>query len=387
MAECKFCGYSNKQKLLHIKTNRPRFQGSFAPVAPVLVLGAALLVAIQNKSGTYKDAANLVSEIIITKWPNLAFNCFKLENRGVVDELYGKKCRAKKGSGFHRIEDSSVPFLVAAYQGKHEIIKMMISNLGSATANEPLLDLAALKSPSSKKTAWGLAAKAENNSFDTLIELLKVPNIVTSDEPFIEAVKEGQFMAVKSFVDGKFPLKASRRSECVIDAIRRLDDPIGQDSQTGNPEDRACRLNIVRLLFQPPNYPKDFTDGVAELMVEKGLNDLWPKTGDLQPDLSEELESCLLHLAVLHQKPDFVQRFAEDYPDSLKLQQTVPRGATLPASKIGYPLWYNNHYWDGSVNKFLPRNGHSEPHHRQPQKRSDAYPQHHCGENDGRSGH
>ena len=126
----------------------------------------------------------------------------------------------------------------------------------------------------------------------------------------------------------------------------------------------VCRLNIVKKLVKMATTPETFDLKVAESIIKKNLKDVWEEKN--KNVLDEDVKGCLLHLAVIYEKIPFIQMFLDEYPQSLSQERGSLIEGSGPDNKDKFPLWYNNHKWNGRT--FDPKK--CEPGPRNGQNRS-----------------
>ncbi|KAI5924907.1 hypothetical protein F4810DRAFT_102221 [Camillea tinctor] len=293
------------------------------------------------------DALLSIAEIILEKRPYLAFEC---PYNQPAEEYYTKTCVDPK---MHvQDKEKKTPFHIAAKRGISKAIGIMISNgkgfYGKAQPNrgetrelcEVVCDYAL--DSGGYDTALELATKAEDGHIDTLKELLKVDGITRNGEkPFKNSLNEGWDEVVEIFVEHDDHRFVTRDN--IIQAIEKIDEPIMRRNDRtrclDQKESKESREKIVRYLVQGIKRPNIFDIKVAEAIIQRGLMTVW----QAKPDnvLDKDLESRLLHLAVMHGRPNFVELFVRHYPDSVSIQEQIISGTGKQ-----FPLWYNNYALD-----------------------------------------
>ena len=315
-------------------------------------------------------AAKETREIIVTSWPMLAFVCLgeeksagQEESTGERKSFYESQC---KNRARHKSDEGVTPFHLAAKRGNHAIIKIMISKLKEIfrepDANQrpdiphdktTLLQLVQAEEPDSGETALALAQKARYTPLETMKELLQVPGIANSDRSFAVALENGLDRAVEVFLEAGVPWT----SDSIVTALKRLHHPVNLrkagESLRSNVRDHECRLNIVKSLVSRATTPQAFNQAVVEDIIRNNLTQVWKEKSDKVP--SDEIESWLLHMAVLHEKYEFVEIFVNAYPESLSRESVLPNLGDQTDKKDKYPLWYNNQKWDKKTERFIPK--------------------------------
>ncbi|KAI1486280.1 hypothetical protein F5X96DRAFT_655762 [Biscogniauxia mediterranea] len=325
----------------------------------------AVRKANNNNNNKELDTFLAIIKIILEPRPYLAFEC-------LVDQQFAKHyentCVLPK---LHKLsKDKKTPFHVAAKLGIAKIIEVMISN-GKKFYNIPqtrtpirsLLQVVCESDPSSgnDETALELATKADDGYLETIEELLKVEKIETSPSNalikcFNHALNEGWPKVVNKLVE--YNPQSFITSNSIIRAIEKIDQPIKQRKMRNvNLEHQAAkhdREEIVKTLVRRAEKQDTFNIQVAKVIIERDLMTIWEAKP--QNALTADLESCLLHLAVMYERPNFVELFVQHYPEAVNNECAVSVQDPVPSSmEKQFPLWYNNHSWDKARSDFSPR--------------------------------
>ncbi|KAF2678077.1 subtilisin-like protein [Lentithecium fluviatile CBS 122367] len=308
------------------------------------------LVDLDRGHDSAKEARVNLSKILLEQKPYLAF-----ENPyvGGKDGVHWKQCT---GSKMHKSskEMQKTPFRVAAKCGNSAVIAAMISTgrsfyernqpvdersrrteyLGPDEQYWPLFKILQQYEPgkTSGETALLLAAKATSGSLETLEELLKVDGIVSveekgqkkHDETFKYAIEEGLPDVVEKFLNRPELVADFVTSENILLALEKLQS-----------DDCTDRSRIAEYLVAKAEGENTVNRTVVEKIITAGFTKIWAATP--QNILAPGLKDCLLHLAVWHQKYEFVKQFLDD-PGSVKRKKAIIEG-----EDERYPLWYNNH--------------------------------------------
>ncbi|KAL1889129.1 hypothetical protein Sste5346_009075 [Sporothrix stenoceras] len=302
------------------------------------------------------DAATAIARWIVDEWPMLAFANLNSEKHAAEHTVQEQaQDRARSGTPFHR----------AAETGNYEIIEVMLNNARAIYDHPPalqldpprpegttLLDLVLSEDPESNsgETALILALRASNTPLETLDKLLCVTSTKTplDDFAFLEAVNQGFDRAVETYLVHGLQLDAKAFNKYITMAFENLDIPLKNWSSGRSVRStRFCWLNVVKSLISRAATPDMFTEKVVEDIIQKNLLSVWNVKCPGVPD--DKIISLLLHMAVLYERHDFVERFVEAYPRSLKAQEKVPKDSNQNEK---YPLWYNNHKWDPDAKTF-----------------------------------
>lgn len=197
---------------------------------------------------------------------------------------------------------------------------------------------------SKKSSAMLLAVEAKTTRIETLRELLKIDKARTSYDCFDKALEEGLDEVINTLLENGQNLDTKKIKGSIIKAIQLLPNEPATD--------RECRLGIVKTLVK--NATEDAFDlEVAEIIIQKNLTTVWTK--DLP---TNKIRSCLLHMAVLHQKSEFVEIFLNECSVSLSIEMALEPGRGNKGNKTDkFPLWYNNHQWISCEDKFEPITG------------------------------
>ncbi|KAJ0119897.1 Peptidase S8/S53 [Diaporthe amygdali] len=212
-----------------------------------------------------------------------------------------------------------------------------------------------------KFTALYLASQDEverTGDLGILKVLLKYPGItdLPSDTTFDDAMQGGKVKVIKAMLS----VEELRGRFVTSENITKAMDNIVLDGDS-DIKDRMEKV-LNELLLHSNNLPKArsvFDDQVAQKIIERNLVEAWDK----RPESAKLNDQCLLHIAVYHQRVNFVERFLKDYPASVSCKALVP-GTGPPKQPINknssdktgaeqrqpegyYPLWYNRKEWDG----------------------------------------
>ncbi|KAM0502201.1 hypothetical protein ACHAP8_003737 [Fusarium lateritium] len=306
-----------------------------------------------------------LSRAIIAEHPYLSF-----ENPSVIHrakELYQKDCVSKTFHQGYKVKQT--PLHKAAESGNAEAIEAMITggksfydedrvggsrgflramNLKHHKQLSPdncrLVNMVRLTSKESGSTALSLAADADHGASETITKLLKVPDIAYNDETFGEAVEEGKLKIVEAFLGKDDPdlFRTVITEDSVKTALRNLNQAGHDEDNVENEIDASCNdpHRIAELLVSRIQDPLH-VDDIAESIIATGSMKVWQACPGSM--LSHKLKGHLVHLAVKHQRLNFVQHFLKEYPDSV-------RELWGDDKHIGeqYPLWYNNHDKEGN---------------------------------------
>ncbi len=273
----------------------------------------SLLRVVERVNNNKELEARLaICEMILEKRPYLAFEC---PYDSPVEEHYTNSCVFPK---MHQLaKDKRTPFHDAAKCGNAKIIAVMISKgrefydrrqpIRGATRS--LLDVVRDPDPSSAndETALELATKADDGYLETLEELLKIDKIATSqstprvlDKSFNYALNEGWPQVVNKFVE--HDQRSFVTSNFIIQSIEKIDEPIKQRAKRKYKLEptlaKSHREEIAKTLVRPAEQPDIFNIKVAKSIIERDLMDIWKAKP--QNALTIDLESCLLHLAVMY---------------------------------------------------------------------------------------
>ncbi|EYB28001.1 hypothetical protein FG05_12225 [Fusarium graminearum] len=299
-----------------------------------------------------------LSQALITERPYLSF-----ENPSVIHrakELYQNDCCSKNLHQGYKVKHT--PLHKAAESGNAEAIEVMISEgkkfydddrvggrLGSLRAmklrdcKQPsseswtLVNMVRLTGKESGPTALNLAAEAEYGSSDTIIKLLEVSGIASGDDTFADAVEEGKLEIVEAFLSkNDTDLFRTVITEASLkSALTNLNNANHNEETPSDARDQIAELLISRI------QDSLRLDDIAEDIIATGSKKVWEACPETM--LSSELEQHLVHMAVKHQKLNFVQHFLEKYPTSV----CELWGGSKHTGQH-YPLWYNNHDKDGN---------------------------------------
>ncbi|KAK5631006.1 hypothetical protein RRF57_006721 [Xylaria bambusicola] len=294
-----------------------------------------LLKVVNLDVGDADDAEARInpSKMLLQQKPFLAF-----ENPYVSESarsgIYWQQCTNAKMHRSHK--DPNTPFYVAASSGNSRVIRAMILNgrnfynirqavdeqLGRQeflTHDGKILQQFEPGKLGGESTLM-LAANANEGSVATLGELLRVGGIVLSedgqrnmDRTFEYAIKQGMLPVV----------------EMILDYPQLIDIFVTSDNI------------ILALDGLAPKKPETFNRKVVGRIITLGQTEIW--LDKLETVLTEKLNGCLLHLAVWHQKQDFVMMFLDRYPRSMMWKEAIEDGG-----EENYPLWYNNRVWKAS---------------------------------------
>ncbi|KAF2497767.1 subtilisin-like protein [Lophium mytilinum] len=336
-----------------------------------------------NPTWDLEDRVKL-SKIIIKQKPYLPF-----ENPyvGGKDGVHWEQCAGDKmhkpegkknfpeGKKNHRscVETRDTPFRLAAKCGNSAVIAAMVSNGRifydqNQQSNDipyrteffdtterrylPFFRILQQYEPGQRSgwTALRLATESSGNSIKessgdsikTLGELLKVEDIVlvegkSPDSTFKRAIEGGWSVAVEEFLKWPKLVGAFVTSQNVLLALEKLTD-MGKDQL--HEQERKRRTQIAKALIAKVKGPDILNRMVVEKIITAGLEDIWNAIDTPKDVLAENLRNSLLHLAVWHQKVEFVKRFLEDKED----EESVTNRHQLDGdTEPRYPLWYNNH--------------------------------------------
>lgn len=318
------------------------------------------------------EAAREIARWIVEMWPRLAFENFSSEKRiqnqnqnekgegGVNDSpsFYKVDCR-------HKIVRSCTPFHLAAASGNYKILEIMLNKAkavyvhppasepsasapapASARESKPrdtLLELVCSEDPETGENAFTLAFRASRDPLATLQVLLRVTKAKTplDDGPFSQAIERGYDLVVEEYLKTELQLGTTEFGKYMAAAFQYLGVE-KKHKDRGMRTPTVYRARIVDSLIRRATTTDKFTEKVAEDIIEKNLVEVWDARCSNVPD--ENIQARLLHMAVLYQRHEFVERFVKDYAWSLIREEKVPNN-----SDEKYPLWYNNHKYDKKV--------------------------------------
>ncbi|KAI0096962.1 hypothetical protein GGR51DRAFT_542140 [Nemania sp. FL0031] len=221
-----------------------------------------------------------------------------------------------------------------------------------------------------KRTALGLASEGKNKSRDlgVLKVLLEYSGITDTphgnppDATFENAMEDGELNVVKAFLEVQELRDKYVTSENIIKAMNHIGKAISNNGErSNNSPDIGGLFGVLQELLKHSNSA--FNDQVAQKIIELNLEEAW----DSRPTNTNLDETCLLHIAVHHQRVEFVERFLKDYPASVSTKALVPgtkmqqksNSATVEEdlSPQGYyPLWYNHKQWSDQEKEWKNRN-------------------------------
>lgn len=306
-----------------------------------------------------KHLLEQVSDEIISRWPYLAF-----ENPYDAAEsraAYEGACVDKKQ---HQCKRKGTPFHAAAKCGNDRAMASMIRHGATRYGRSwgetprhprsewPLVWVVQQPDPETKDTALMLAAKTEKGSEETLKELLKVEGIAVlqpdststgdpgprRDATFSYALEFGLAHVVETLLGTEGLPGQFVTTDAILLALNKLDDAVDDPTMGGRkmePADhRASRVKMAKSLAGRVEDEAVVDRAVADMIIGKGEVGIWEALPE--DKLSEDLRSCLLHLAVVHQNPAFVAKFVE-YAGSVSKKWAAPGDG-----KPQYALWYNN---------------------------------------------
>ncbi|KAI0423857.1 hypothetical protein F5Y09DRAFT_326191 [Xylaria sp. FL1042] len=288
-----------------------------------------------------------ISELIINKWPHLAFQ--NQYNNSAFGNSFKKNCVFPKMHAAPAKKDKRIPFYVAVECGNSNVVGTMIK-AGERIDRDSLLRTVRGHDPNSKTrvTALELATSAEYGRLQTIKELLKVDGIIQSPEEnksFNYALEEGMSDVVEIFLQNDKLASTFVTGPSIIQAMRKIDEARSfsetEDDESISQVSNASR--IVELLVQKAKG-EVFDMEVVENIIKRGLIGIWKAAPNKA--LSQDLESVLLHLAVFYQKYEFVEQFLDEHASSAAIKRILhTEGVLMKKEEAKYPLWYNNHEW------------------------------------------
>ncbi|EKJ70111.1 hypothetical protein FPSE_09637 [Fusarium pseudograminearum CS3096] len=327
-----------------------------------LLLDAVDLDLAQKPDKDEVTARLQLTEALIQESPYLAFeNPTDQEGASI---LYINNCA---DAHWHKkLKDKRTPLHTAARKGNAKFVKSMITEgqryydvkNGESTRGENrvsginqqkywkfsgeycrLAKILQHEDLDTKDTPLKSATKADFGVCETIKELLEVTDIA-EDDTFHHALENDNQEVVKAFLS-KVEVASTIVSKESI--MTTLSPPKKRTTGHRDANSRSlARLENAKLLVGSIQDPKALDREVAEKIIKRksGAMDIWK--AHKKEMLNGELEQFLLHLAVKHQKLDFVRLFANDYPKSV-----VEKWSYSEHGDKRYPLWYNNHNNEG----------------------------------------
>lgn len=310
------------------------------------------------------NAREELSKILLERRPYLAF---EYPYKGNSLDAYKTNCTSKE---VHKnYKQNITPFMVAAQCGNHAVIAAMISYGKRFYNSSQPLETPSRKEFCDEGRYWPLAKilrqgvpgrvrdtegplmsavqemkdETRERVLKTLEELLKVEDIVKfkdeagqveHDKTFLLAIQEGMDDVVEKFLLQEPLAETFATSYYILQAFRAF---VDSSKKVVKQKDKLSRRrNILMKLISTVRHPDAFNREVAEGLIEENLKDIWKAKPD-GVGLTEGLKRCLLHLAVKHQRKEFVDLFLKDYPESVNKKEAVSD------HEEHFPLWYNNH--------------------------------------------
>lgn len=315
----------------------------------LLLKSVNLDTGVDGEEGIQTELSKIILE-------NRGYLAFEYPYKGVSEEMkvYRNSCTNLQHEGY---KAQGTPFRVAAKSGNFLVIRAMISEgrkFYEKQSTEPsqlrqefLSEGAYLPLPSiiqemvpwksdDDKTALMLAMQAEKNSEMTLEKLVEVPGIdpLKEDRTFEKAIQEGQLEVVEIFLSRAELAEAFATHKYILKALDTW-------ALTTTPHaDQDRRLEILRCLVSKATGHETFDHKIVQRIITGDLDGIWGAMRD--GVVSKGVKPRLLHLAVYHQKQNFVRMFLEQYPESVKQEEAVTEEGSEKPSEKHYPLWYNN---------------------------------------------
>lgn len=343
---------------------------------------------------SYKAVADQISAVCMDVFPELAFAQFfdKVSDAELyiagggngMSNFFRRTCP----TGHHKDFAKLTPFHLAAKHGNHLLLKTMFQNAKlyynkqvlqseatpeqGATATDlhtdrsmdvrlGQLEVVVKADPAAQygETAFFYAVHGACSPYETLQVLLAFTGTETpaNDKGFTEAVEQGLDLAVEAYLDAGMQLESKAFVSCLRRALGKLgDDIVGWAKGRSVCSERDCRLNIVKSFVRRADVPEKFTKEIVQQIIENDLVEVWDLKCEDVP--LQRVKDSLLHLAILHQKDNFVERFVDAYPSSLTIPCKVPYNGSHEKM---YPLWYNNHTYTPDEDEvvFSPYEEHS----------------------------
>ncbi|XXH00918.1 hypothetical protein Hte_007269 [Hypoxylon texense] len=310
---------------------------------------------IKHVDGVDTEARVDICLIIIENWPYLAF-----ENP--YDQSSQKRnCVDPK---IHRqIKHKAVPFYEAVRYGSVEVVKSMISHGKELYKHKPAIENTLVqilekgeKVSNKSKSILDLATNADHGSSETLMELLSLHGTVNFleqdlDRTFNYALEDGLHEIVQKFLEYEELAARYAASEFIIRAMGHIKEQVNP-AEPNSTDDDATRRKIAETLISRAKGQDAFDNSVAEVIIKRGFMAMWNAKPENAPD--KDIESYLLHLAVLYQQEEFVDLFVNQYPGSVSEERALPIQNLATNSKgERFPLWYNNHSLNSSGTDFV----------------------------------
>lgn len=315
--------------------------------------------ALGGEEDDEKNDDLTLSKIVIGMAPYLAFEnpiqgSALREGRSITGD-----CRYK---GMHLGQKrSSTPFLEAARAGNAAVIRHMIREAkrsrGSGDSSS-LPRVLSQRDPESNSTVLKQATRAPKNGRAQTLKVLleEAPGIfLPSDGTFEGAIDEGLVEVVNTFLLDERLREEFVSSKNIIRALDKI--PEGGTLDNESPQARILRSLLKHVKdaqgsgdaqnSKRPRRADAFDHEVVEAIIKRNLEHVW-KHEDL-PNIEPETSNSLLHLAVIHQKLNFVKIFIKADPASVTRKAPPPksdRSKRADGTKEYYALWHNNHVWN-----------------------------------------
>lgn len=280
-----------------------------------------------------------IGEAVLEKWPMLAVLPPSQDSGSCANPDY------------HKVDPDTTPFREAVNSGHHIIVNRIVSLrkgvLVPSDQRQAFINAFEAQCFPKKSSAMLLALGAKTTPIQTLKELLKIDKARTTFDCFDEALEEGSDEVINTLLANGQDLDTKKIKDSIIKAIQLL--------PSESAPDRERRLGIVETLVS--NATEDAFDlEVVEMIIQKNLTTVWNAKAKNLP--SDKIRSCLLHMAVLHQKSEFVKIFLNECSVSLSIEMALEPGRGNKGNKTDkFPLWYNNHQWISCEDKFEPITG------------------------------
>jgi hypothetical protein len=295
-------------------------------------------------------AAKMIIEVILQSWPALAFVCLGSGQSSHKDKrFYSADCGNKVD---HKSTEKEIPFILAVRDGNHGVVRIMVSELNKLSSpvedeevDHPFGDASPLERFQGKKVdasdhPLSIAQKGSATALETVMELLKIQDLKIPYETVEWAVKRGCDKVLEAYL--QFGIDASSLSKGILLALEQLKYDVEDDmSHSSLRSSTGCRLNIVESFIKRVTTLRDST---VQTIINQNLTQVWKVWRDKSDKgrAARQEQKWLLHMAVLHQRVEFVSLFVEDYPDALSREAIIPGHPEQDGHTNKFPLWYNN---------------------------------------------
>jgi len=312
------------------------------------------------------DDSITLCRIIIDVAPHLAFECPSKGSALGTGRPFMKHCKHK---GIHSwparsLSSMSTPFLDTARLGNADMIKYIIQKaktLPICNTHSSHAFMEALQQTDNDCTVLDCAAQAEKRRAQTLEVLFgEAPDIFKrSDSTFENAIMDGDASVVNIFLSDDEMKEHYVSSPNIVLAMAKISAHEKLDANEGGTHAKilhsllshikdAQKLNAQANKAKHLKRATAFDLGVVEAMIEHNLTAVW-RLKD-RPSIDAATTDSLLHLAVIHQKPEFVTIFLEADRTSVLKKARLPdndRFKSVDKKKEYYALWHNNWEWRG----------------------------------------